>query len=191
VAAHTTIFFGLWLQKPLRIAATNPSGTRLADAMARCVALDRPGAVLELGAGTGSLTRGLIRAGCPPGRIIAVESEPQLVAVLRREFPGITVIEGDATRIGEYMGGRAEHLATVVSSLPIKWFPLEAQRAIVGPCLNLLQPYGQFLQMTNAFSSPLPMEALGIAGREVCRVWLNLLPAQVWAYEMPNAGAAL
>ena len=59
MAAEATVFFGLWLQKPLRIAAANPSGPRFADALARCVALDRPGAVLELGAGTGSITRGL------------------------------------------------------------------------------------------------------------------------------------
>jgi phosphatidylethanolamine/phosphatidyl-N-methylethanolamine N-methyltransferase len=176
------VFFGLWLQKPMRIAAANPSGRRFADALARCVELDRPGAVLELGAGTGSITRGLVRAGCPPDRIIAVESEPRLAAVLRNEFPRLRVIEGDATRVDEYFRGRGERLAAVVSSLPIKWFPLEAQRAIVKPCLELLGPGGRFLQMTNAFSSPLPMEHLGIAGREICRVWLNLLPAQIWAY---------
>ena len=182
MAAGATVFFGLWLQKPLRIAAANPSGARLADALAHCVELDRPGSVLELGAGTGSLTRGLVRAGCPPGRIIAVEREPRLAAVLRSEFPGIRVIQGDATRIDESFVGREGRLAAVVSSLPIKWFPLEAQRAIVKPCLELLGPGGCFLQITNAFSSPLPIERLGISGREVCRVWLNVLPAQIWAY---------
>src|SRR5207302_10448413 len=115
-------------------------------------------------------------------RIIAVELEPRIVSVLRREFPRITVIEADATRIGEYLAGRVGRLSTVTSSLPIKWFPLEAQRAIVKPCLDLLGPGGRFLQVTNAFSSPLQMEPLGIAGREICRVWLNLLPAQIWAY---------
>jgi phosphatidylethanolamine/phosphatidyl-N-methylethanolamine N-methyltransferase len=182
VAADATVFFGLWLQKPLRIAAANPSGSRLADAIARYVELGRGGPVLELGAGTGSLTRGLMRAGCPPNRIFALEGEPPLVAVLRRDFPRMTVIEGDATRIGEYLAGRVERLAAVISSLPIKWFPLEAQRAIVLPCLDLLGPGGRFLQITNAFSSPLPTDALGIAGREISRVWLNLLPAQIWSY---------
>jgi phosphatidylethanolamine/phosphatidyl-N-methylethanolamine N-methyltransferase len=186
VATGATVFFGLWLQKPMRIAAANPSGRRFADALAECVELNRPGAVLELGAGTGSLTRGLMRAGCPPDRIIAVEREPRLAAVLRNEFPRIKVIEGDATRIDQYLAGRGERLATVVSSLPIKWFPLEAQRAIVTPCLELLGPGGRFLQMTNAFSSPLPLEPLGIAGREICRVWLNLLPAQIWAYSQKS-----
>lgn len=186
MATGATVFFGLWLQKPMRIAAVNPSGRRFADALAECVELDRPGTVLELGAGTGSLTRGMMRAGCPPDRIIAVEREPRLAAVLRNEFPRIRVIEGDATRIDQYFAGRGERLAAVVSSLPIKWFPLEAQRAIVKPCLELLGPGGRFLQMTNAFSSPLPMERLGIAGHEVCRVWLNLLPAQIWAYSQKS-----
>jgi phosphatidylethanolamine/phosphatidyl-N-methylethanolamine N-methyltransferase len=182
MAAHATIFFGLWLQKPLRIAAANPSGAHLANTFAGYVDLRRPGPVLELGAGTGSLTRGLVRAGCPVDRIIALEREPRLVTVLRREFPRMTVIEGDATRIGDYLVGRAERLCAVVSSLPIKWFPLGAQRAIVRPCLDLLGPGGQFLQLTNAFSSPLPVDDLGITGQEICRVWRNLLPAQIWSY---------
>jgi len=182
VKADASVFFALWLQKPLRIAAANPSGARLADAVARCIDLARPGPVLELGAGTGSLTRGLVRAGCSPERIIALEREPALVAVLRREFPTMTVIAGEATRIEEYLAGKVERLAGVVSSLPIKWFPIARQHAVVRPCLDMLGSDGCFVQLTNGFSSPLAIDRLGITGREVDRVWLNLLPAQIWAY---------
>jgi phosphatidylethanolamine/phosphatidyl-N-methylethanolamine N-methyltransferase len=180
--ADAGVFFALWLQKPLRIAAAKPSGARLADAVARCIDLTRPGPVLELGVGTGSLTRGLVRAGCRPERIVALESEPALVAVLRRAFPAVTVIEGDATRIGNYFAGSAERFAAVVSSLPIKWFSVEAQYAVVRPCLDLLGPGGRFFQLTNAFTSPLAIDRLGISGQEVARVWFNLLPTQIWAY---------
>jgi phosphatidylethanolamine/phosphatidyl-N-methylethanolamine N-methyltransferase len=180
--ADAGVFFALWLQKPLRIAAAKPSGARLADAVARCIDLTRPGPVLELGAGTGSLTRGLVRAGCRPERIVALESEPALVAVLRRAFPAVTVIEGDATRIGDYFAGSVERFVAVVSSLPIKWFSVEAQYAVVRPCLDLLGPGGRFFQLTNAFTSPLAIDSLGIAGQEVARVWFNLLPTQIWAY---------
>ena len=180
--ADAGVFFALWLQKPLRIAAAKPSGARLADAVARCIDLRRPGPVLELGAGTGSLTRGLVRAGCRPEHIVALESEPALVAVLRRDFPAVTVIEGDATRIGDYFAGSVERFAAVVSSLPIKWFSVEAQYAVVRPCLDLLGPGGHFFQLTNAFTSPLAIDRLGIAGQEVARVWFNLLPTQIWAY---------
>ena len=188
VNADASVFFALWLQKPLRIAAVNPSGARLADALARCVDLARPGPILELGAGTGSLTQGLVRAGCLPGRILVLEREPALVAVLRREFPAMTLIEGDATRIGDYLAGSVERLAGVVSSLPIKWFPIEAQYTGVRPWLDLLGPGSRFLQLTNAFSSPLAVDRLGIAGREIARIWLNLPPTQIWAYsERPES----
>ena len=182
VATDASVFFGLWLQKPLRIAAANPSGARLADAIASCVDLSRPGPVLELGAGTGSLTQGLLRAGCRPERIIALESESRLVTVLRKKFPAITVLEGDATRIGEHLAHHAEQVCAVVSSLPIKWFSTSEQYAVVRPCLDRLGPGGSFIQLTNAFSSPLSEAQLGIVGREVGRVWLNLLPAQIWCY---------
>jgi phosphatidylethanolamine/phosphatidyl-N-methylethanolamine N-methyltransferase len=182
VIADTSVFFALWVQRPLRIAAANPSGTRLADAVARCIDLAQPGHILELGAGTGSLTQGLVRAGCSPERIIAIEREPAFVAVLRREFPTMRVIAGDATRIGEYLAGSVQRFAGVVSSLPIKWFPVREQYTVVRSCLDLLGPGGPFLQLTNAFSSPLPVDRLGITGREIARVWLNLLPTQIWAY---------
>ena len=182
VAGDFAIFFGLWLQNPMRIAAVNPSGAHLADTVARFVDLTRPGPVLELGAGTGSLTRGLIRAGCPPQRIIALEREPRLAAVLRREFPAMAVIEDDATRIGDHLSTRANRLCAAISSLPIKWFSPQQQQAVVAPCLDRLGPGGAFLQLTNAFASPLAVDQLGLTGREIARVWRNLLPTQLWSY---------
>jgi phosphatidylethanolamine/phosphatidyl-N-methylethanolamine N-methyltransferase len=177
------LFFGLWLQKPLQIAAITPSSTRLAAVMAGLVDLSRPGLVLELGAGTGSLTRGLLRRSPQAERIIALEREPSLAATLRRDFPGMATIVGDATTLEDQLAERGvDRLCAVVSSLPIKWFSVSAQRAVIAPCLARLGPGGRFLQMTNAFSSPIAMQPLGLAGACVARVWHNLPPAQIWAY---------
>jgi 23S rRNA (adenine-N6)-dimethyltransferase len=49
--------------------------------------------VLDIGAGTGALTGHLVRAGA---RVVAVELHPGRAALLRRRFPGITVVEADA-----------------------------------------------------------------------------------------------
>ncbi|HML10929.1 MAG TPA: methyltransferase domain-containing protein [Stellaceae bacterium] len=177
------LFFGLWLQKPLQIAAVTPSSKRLAQVMAALVDFNRPGPVLELGAGTGGITRGLLRAGCRRERLITLEREPQLAAALQRSFPGIATIVGDATALDEHLSRLGiEQLCAVVSSLPIKWFAVEEQRAIVEPCLARLGPGGAFLQMTNAFVSPIAIGPLGIAGERVAHVWRNLPPSQVWAY---------
>ena len=184
MAAAAGVFFGLWLQRPLQIAAVFPSSTHLADAMAGLADWQqRPGTVLDLGAGTGSLTRGLIRGGCPPSRILAIERETRLVSLLQRDIPGIEAVEADATRIAEVLDARGiDRLAAVISGLPVKWFSVEAQRAVVMPCLERLGPGGRFVQLTNAFCSPLATEPLGIAGHEARRIWRNLPPAQIWSY---------
>jgi 23S rRNA (adenine-N6)-dimethyltransferase len=57
----------------------------------------RPGElVLDLGAGEGALTAHLVRSGA---RVVAVELNPRRAGVLRERFPGITVVEADATSI--------------------------------------------------------------------------------------------
>jgi phosphatidylethanolamine/phosphatidyl-N-methylethanolamine N-methyltransferase len=188
--ADAALFFGLWLRKPLQIAAICPSGMPVAAAMVRLVDPGWPGPLLELGAGTGGITRGLVKAGWPPGRIIACEREARLVEVLCRACDGIAALHGDATDL-EFQLSRlgVDQLSAVISSLPIKWFPPEAQRAVLRPCFARLGADGRFLQLTNAFSSPLPIERLGIAGREVARVWRNLPPAQIWAYQRGGSDA--
>jgi phosphatidylethanolamine/phosphatidyl-N-methylethanolamine N-methyltransferase len=94
--ADTALFFGLWLRKPLQIAAICPSSAPVGAAMARLIDPVRPGPVLELGSGTGTITRGLVAAGWPPHRIIAYERESQLLDILRSEIRGVTAVLGDA-----------------------------------------------------------------------------------------------
>jgi len=183
VIVEAATFFRAWLRRPLGIAAILPSGVRAADACARQIDFSIDGTVLELGAGTGSLTRGLLRRGCPPGRIVAIEREAALLDLFRAGLPHIRAVHGDAARLDEILDRLGiARLAAVLSSLPIKWFPIELQRGIVNQALARLAPGGRFLQITNAYASPVPRSLLGIDGRRVGQVWLAAPPVQIWSY---------
>jgi phosphatidylethanolamine/phosphatidyl-N-methylethanolamine N-methyltransferase len=177
------IFVRHWLRDPIGMGALLPSSPGVARALAAQMQLGRDGPILELGAGTGTITSGLIAGGCDPARLVLVESEPQLTEHLRAHYPATRAICGDAKKIDTALAeiGVTE-LATVISSLPITWFSVEDQRAVVMPCLKRLGPGGYFVQITNAPASPIHARALRINAERVDAVWLHFLPVQVWRY---------
>lgn len=177
------LFFRLWFRSPLKIASWHPSSPALARAFARHVDPAAQDPILELGAGTGPITEALLATGLPPEKLVVVEKMPELCTVLRRRFPGVTVLEGDVVEIGAMLDAAGiTRLSTVVSSLPIIWFTLDQQRQIVDAAFARLGSRGQFVQMTNQLLSPLPRRKLGLRGRLVDFVWRNLPPSGAWSY---------
>jgi phosphatidylethanolamine/phosphatidyl-N-methylethanolamine N-methyltransferase len=76
--AGTALFLKRWLRRPFAMGAVVPSGRLLAEAMARTtlsVMAGRDGHVIELGAGTGEVTKALLAAGIPAGRLALVERD--------------------------------------------------------------------------------------------------------------------
>jgi 23S rRNA (adenine-N6)-dimethyltransferase len=72
--------------------------SRLAEELVRDAAVAAGERVVEIGAGTGVLTRALARTGA---EVIALELDPALASALRRRFagaPNVTVVEADALR---------------------------------------------------------------------------------------------
>ena len=189
VPGERPLFFRHWLRSPLGMGAVLPSCRGVGEAMARALPPDRSGWLLELGGGTGSVTQALLDDGWPAERLVSVEREPDLAAVLARRCPGVSVHAADACAVDDLLRRLGiDALAGVVSSLPIKWFPLADQRAIVAACLDRLGPGRPLLQLTNAWASPLPMRRLGLAGAEAARVWLPV-PVQIWSYRRAEGPA--
>src|SRR5690606_34343987 len=75
--------------------AVAPSGRALARRMVRHVDPRGTGIILELGPGTGVVTRALIEKGIAPERILAVEFNPEFCRIVGERYPGVRVIEGD------------------------------------------------------------------------------------------------
>ena len=93
------LFLSRWVKAPHRIGAVAPSSRQLARAMARQIDLAGDGPIIELGGGTGSITRALLAIGVSRDRLIVVERDPTLAALLRMRFPGVKIMRGDAAEL--------------------------------------------------------------------------------------------
>ncbi len=187
------IFFARWLKAPQRIGAVAPSSRFLARAMAtqvdlrrpEPVILRRPEPVIELGGGTGSVTKALLEAGLPIDRLVVVERDVRLYKMLRRRFPGLRVVRGDARHLVELLRPLGiEAVSAVVSSLPLVAMPKTMRRQIISESFALLGGAGRFIQYTYSLTSPLAGGEFGLRGRVAARVWLNVPPAAVWSYRL-------
>jgi phosphatidylethanolamine/phosphatidyl-N-methylethanolamine N-methyltransferase len=192
--AGTALFLKRWLRRPFAMGAVVPSGRLLAEAMARTTLAalgERPGDVVELGAGTGEVTKALLAAGIDPKRLILVERDGELAAFLRRHFPGPRIIEGDAVRLPRLLADNGvERVSVVVSSLPLLSLPAEIVKGIVEGVFEALPRGAALVQFTYGPTPPVPRglrQNLRLVGARGHRIWRNVPPAVVWTFRRPTA----
>jgi phosphatidylethanolamine/phosphatidyl-N-methylethanolamine N-methyltransferase len=150
--------------------------------MARQIA-PAAGLVIELGGGTGTVTQALLDAGLPPERLIVVERDPAFYVLLKKRFPLIKVLRGDAARLRALLAPLGvSSAATVVSSLPLLSMPQLLRQRIVEESFAVLAESGTFIQYTYGAFSPLRRRKSGLKGEIAARVWRNFPPAAVWRF---------
>jgi phosphatidylethanolamine/phosphatidyl-N-methylethanolamine N-methyltransferase len=179
-------FFRSWLDNPAVAGAVSPSGRFLARMMARYVDPRKAGPVVELGPGTGAITEALLKRGIAPGRLFLVEFDSGFCKLLKRRFPGVHVIKGDAYQLSQTLRGRFRRRpAAIVSSLPLLLKPETQRLALLADSFDCMTPDGCFVQFTYGRVSPVPRDkalALDFHVEASPPVWLNLPPARVWIY---------
>lgn len=187
------LFLSQWLRAPLRMGALVPSGGALARTLALQALPSRDGPVLELGAGTGVVTRALLARGIAPQRLVLVERDPVFCRLLRQRFPSVRVVQTDARRLVQSLATLGIHeAATIISGLPLLSLPFTTQHQVLRQSFRLLVPNGTFVQFTYGLASPVHpalLRRLELVGRPVARVLLNLPPAVVWRYTQRDAAS--
>jgi phosphatidylethanolamine/phosphatidyl-N-methylethanolamine N-methyltransferase len=192
--AGTALFLKRWLRRPFATGAVVPSGRLLTEAMARATraAIEgRTGHVVELGAGTGQVTKALLAGGIAAERLALVERDSEFATFLRRHFAGPRILEGDAAQLPRLL---AEHgiapIAAVVSSLPLLSLPAEVVNGIVTGVFEALPRGAALVQFTYGPTPPVPRnlrERLRLEGTHGPRIWRNVPPAVVWTFRRPAA----
>lgn len=191
--AGTALFLKRWLRRPFAVGAVVPSGRLLAEAMAQTTFAEmkgRDGHVIELGAGTGEVTKALLAAGIPAERLALVERDPELASFLRRHFTGPRIVEGDAARLPKILAEQGiGSVSAVVSSLPLLSLPTDVVRGIVEGVFDALPRGGALVQFTYGPAQPVPRslsQGLRLVGTRGPRIWRNMPPAVVWTFRRPT-----
>ena len=145
---------------PRLTGAVAPSGRALARRMAAAVGSPAHGLVVELGPGTGPVTRSLIEAGLPPERLVLVEYDAAFCRLLKQRFAHACVVQGDAYDLPRTLEPFAgQPIAGVVSSLPLLNQPPPRRTKLITDAFALMGSSGVFVQFTYGLMSPIPHEA--------------------------------
>lgn len=188
-------FFSGWLRRPLVTGAVSPSSRALGRAMAArlplAAILAGDMAVLELGPGTGVVTRCLIERGLPEASLVLVEYSQEFSALLRVRFPQACILQGDAYRplpgLEAALCGRP--VGAVVSSLPLFARPEAEREAVVAAALGGMPQGHPFIQFSYGLTAPVKPARIGAHLETGPWVKLNLPPARALVYQRP-AGTA-
>jgi len=164
---------------PLSVSAPTPSGPALARAIAAQVNPQRPGLVVELGAGTGTVTAALLQHGIPTERLVLFESIPNFHQLLSRQFPRAKIFCADAFQFDRFLPGDAT-IAAVISGLPLLNHPVARRAQLIETALDCQGLGGQFVQLSYGWWPPVPAGAHLSLSK--LTVWRNLPPAHVWVY---------
>jgi phosphatidylethanolamine/phosphatidyl-N-methylethanolamine N-methyltransferase len=183
---NNLLFWRRYLHRPLGVGAVAPSGPNLARAMIETLAPGDKDTIVEIGPGTGPFTRALIAAGIEPSRLILVEFDAEFVRHLRQRFPGVNVLQGDASQLPQLLKEQGHGtVPRILSGLPLRSMPSGARSAITRAMATSLAAQGSLVQFSYFVAPPLAeaeVKACGLTGRRARAVMANIPPAFVWHY---------
>ena len=92
-------FLQAFLKNPLHVGAITPSSPELAWEMIEGIVPDSENVVVELGVGTGSFTKPINQIVPDGGSYLGVEINRDFVKALKREYPNMKFVCGNATKL--------------------------------------------------------------------------------------------
>jgi len=184
MSADLIPFWQALLRAPRQMGAIVPAGRFLGQAMVREVLDTNPGLVIELGAGTGSITQALFAVRHQLSDLIVFEKAPELAARLHQKFPGLTVHGTCASKVSQ-LDLLGQNTLTLVSSLPFRSLPAgdrhQLSDAIAGISKGITHFRPDSIQLLGRLPFPSPTKNLSWHRKQT--VVRNLPPATVWTLE--------
>jgi len=186
LAREVIEFIKAALRNPLDVSTVFPTSPALAEAMLAQGDLSNASRIVEIGSGTGAITKHIAKRLSDPGMYLGVELDPRMVEFLRRAFPTLKFENGPAEHLPRWVP--EESVDLVISSLPWTLFPTDIQTKTVDAIISSLKPGGVFITYicVNAMLYPQArpfIKKLNQSFSEVSRSaleWRNIPPAFIF-----------
>lgn len=181
-----------WASSPLKVGAEGPSTWSLASLITREIGPEN-GRVLELGAGSGSVTRALLACGVREANLSLVEFDPEHARLLRQRYPRSRVLEMDATCLRHLPLFEGAKLGAAICNLSLLALPPRHIVAILEGVFTNLHPGAAMYVSTYGFRCPVEQTLLDCLDLEATRIgstFRHLPPATVYRISRIRSGAA-
>lgn len=134
-------FVQQFFKKPLETGAVLPSSPLLAKAMADRINFNKAKTIVELGPGTGSITKELLKRMTKDAKLIAIEINKDFCVELKKiSDPRLDILEGDAKHLSRII----KKADVIVSGLPLVSFKEEDHHAVLNEIKKVAKQYVQF-----------------------------------------------
>jgi phosphatidylethanolamine/phosphatidyl-N-methylethanolamine N-methyltransferase len=187
VKSEKLLFFRRWLKAPKQLGTLAPISKRLAHSAAKLVHDAACVKVVEIGAGTGRLTRTLIECGIKPDNLTAVELDETFCNFLKKSLPQANIIHGDACELPALLGEKLVGKVDIVFSvIPLMYLDSAIREQIMNQALAVLKPGGKFYHVCYTPVSPFKKNET-IESNRLVSLWMNIPPGFVWEFRRVNS----
>ena len=175
-------FFLGMMEGPKRVGAILPTSATTARRMASVINPQSGLPVLELGPGTGAITKAILQR-IEPEKLVSVEYSGGFFQHLTETYPGARFIRGDAFDLDNTLGEFSKtQFDCVISGLPLLNFPMGARIKLIDSLLDRV-PHGRpVVQFSYGPVSPVLAQPSRYRIKHLNFVIRNVPPAQLWLY---------
>ncbi|PWL19508.1 SAM-dependent methyltransferase [Falsochrobactrum shanghaiense] len=179
-------FFKGWIDGPKAVGAILPTSSITARRMASVIDIHSGLPVLELGPGTGVITKAILNHGVKPSDLYSVEYSQDFTEHLRKTFTGVNILQGDAFDLDAALGEKNNlQFDSIISAVPMLNFPMERRVWLVENLLARMPQGRPLIQITYGPMPPVPAGKGNYAVQHYDFVMRNVPPAQLWVYRSP------
>jgi phosphatidylethanolamine/phosphatidyl-N-methylethanolamine N-methyltransferase len=176
-------FFRGMMKGPKTVGAIMPTSSYTAKRMVSVITPQSGLPVLELGPGTGVITKAILARGIPAEKLVSIEYSTPFFDHLVESFPGVNFINGDAFDLDKTLGPLAgQKFDTIISGIPLLNFPMHVRVKLLESLLDRVPPGRPVVQFSYGPKSPIIAQPDRYHVQHFDFVIRNIPPAQIWLY---------